>query len=58
MYSVLGDLIGSFEQISEGGVSKLDEKAKEYRKIVENFNYANSFQVTRNAIEDQKLMVL
>lgn len=54
-YSVLGDLIGSFERISEGGVSKLDEKAKEYRKIVENFNYANSFQVTRNAIEDQKI---
>lgn len=54
-YSVLGDLIGSFEQISEGGVSKLDEKAKEYKKIVENFNYANSFQVTRNAIQDQKI---
>jgi len=49
------DLIGGFEQISEGGVPKISERMEGYKKFVENFNYANSFVVTRNAIEDNKI---
>lgn len=54
-YTSLTDLIGGFEQISEGGVPKISERIEGYKKFVENFNYANSFVVTRNAIEDNKI---
>lgn len=54
-YTSMTDLIGGFEQISEGGVPKISERMEGYKKFVENFNYANSFVVTRNAIEDNKI---
>ena len=54
-YSSMTELIGGFEQISEGGVPKISERMEGYKKFVENFNYANSFVVTRNAIEDNKI---
>lgn len=54
-YTSMTDLIGGFEQISEGGVPKISERMEGYKKFVENFNYANSFVVTRNAIQDNKI---
>ena len=54
-YTSMTDLIGGFEQISEGGVPKISERIEGYKKFVENFNYANSFVVTRNAIQDNKI---
>lgn len=54
-YTSMTDLIGGFEQITEGGVPKISERMEGYKKFVENFNYANSFVVTRNAIEDNKI---
>lgn len=54
-YTSMTDLIGGFEQISEGGVPKISDRMEGYKKFVENFNYANSFVVTRNAIEDNKI---
>lgn len=54
-YTSMTDLIGGFEQISEGGIPKISERMEGYKKFVENFNYANSFVVTRNAIEDNKI---
>lgn len=54
-YTSMTELIGGFEQITEGGVPKISERMEGYKKFVENFNYANSFHVTRNAIEDNKI---
>ena len=54
-YTSMTDLIGGFEQITEGGVPKISERLEGYKKFVENFNYANSFVVTRNAIQDNKI---
>lgn len=54
-YTSMTELIGGFEQIPEGGVPKISERIEGYKKFVENFNYANSFHVTRNAIEDNKI---
>ena len=54
-YTSMSELIGGFEQIPEGGVPKISERIEGYKKFVENFNYANSFHVTRNAIEDNKI---
>lgn len=54
-YTSMTDLIGGFEQISEGGAPKISERMEGYKKFVENFNYANSFVVTRNAIKDNKI---
>lgn len=54
-YSSMTELIGGFEKVSEGGVPKISERIEGYKKFVENFNYANSFTVTRNAIEDNKI---
>lgn len=54
-YSSMTELIGGFEKISEGGIPKIAERKEGYKKFVENFNYANSFVVTRNAIEDNKI---
>lgn len=54
-YSSMTELIGGFEQISEGGIPKISERKEGYKKFVENFNYSNSFIVTRNAIEDNKI---
>lgn len=54
-YTSMTDLIGGFEQIPEAGVPKISERMEGYKKFVENFNYANSFHVTRNAIKDNKI---
>lgn len=54
-YSSMTELVGRFERTSEGGVPKIAERKEGYKKYVENFNYSNSFVVTRNAIEDNKI---
>lgn len=54
-YTSMTDLIGGFEQISEGGIPKISDRMEGYKKFVENFNYSNSFRVSRNAIQDNKI---
>lgn len=54
-YSSMTDLIGGFERIPEAGIPKISDRMEGYKKFVENFNYANQFVVTRNAIEDNKI---
>lgn len=54
-YTSMTELIGGFEKISEGGIPKISERIEGFKKFVENFNYSNSFTVTRNAIEDNKI---